>query len=222
MDAKSPDVVPYDDPRWRLADHLDAVKLQQDVVAENAAQWHRLQLIIEAEARAQAKLDAIRAQDADELASQLVNPTGLHETANHDALGEADWELARAKREADVARACTAAVSERSSAAVQRLEALKRETLPLAVAVMIEEAPALAADIAAETARLQAKHARLWGLRDFIGETDSLRRLLPDIPMPVHPDAVHPARADIVRQSDAWRNYAGRLVADTAAVFGEE
>lgn len=222
MDAKSPDVVPYDDPRWRLADHLDAVKLQQDVVAENAAQWHRLQLIIEAEVRAQAKLDAIRAQDADELASQLVNPTGLHETANHDALGEADWELARAKREADVARACTAAVSERSSAAVRRLEALKCETLPLAAAIMTEEAAVLAAEIVADTARLQAKHARLWGLRDFVGETESLKRLLPDVPMPVYPDAVQPTRADIVRQSVAWRSYAGRLIADTAVIFDEE
>ncbi|MGA7676142.1 MAG: hypothetical protein WCA78_13995 [Rhizomicrobium sp.] len=222
MDANSPDIVPYDDPRWRLADHLDAIKLQQDVVAENAAQWRRLQLIIEAEARAQAKLDAIRAQDADELASQLVNPTGLHETANHDALGEADWELARAKREADVAKACMAAVSERSTVAVQRLEALKHETFPLAVAVMIEEVPALAAEIGAETERLKAKHARLWGLRDFIGEIDSLRRLLPDVPVPIHPDTIQPTRADIVCQSEAWRSYAGRLVADTAAEFDEE
>jgi hypothetical protein len=222
MDANSPDTVPYDDPRWRLADHLDAVKLQQGVVAENSAQWRRLQLIIEAEARAQAKLDAIRAQDADELASQLVNPTGLHETANHDALGEADWELARAKREADVARACMAAVSERSTAAVQRLEALKRGTLPLAVAVMIEEVPALAAEIGAETERLKVKHARLWGLRDYVGEIASLRHLLPDVPVPVHPDTIQPTRADIVRQSEAWRSYAGRLVADTAAEFDEE
>ena len=55
------------------------------------------------------------------------------------ALGEADWELARAKREADVARACTAAVS----AAVARNEASAASPRPTALVSAICLMPAV-------------------------------------------------------------------------------
>jgi predicted RecB family endonuclease len=208
--------------RHGLSQHLRSIKDQRDAVDEQRAQWRRLQAIKQAEIDARAKLDAIRARDEKELADQLANPTGLHVTVDHDTMVEAELEFARATREAAVARACEAEVSARSTAAVRKLEALERQTTVLTAKVLAEEASAIATEIAADSARLRVKHARLVGLEDFIAETESIRHFHALVPAPVHPDAIFPAPDEVRREAEAWRRFALRVTADPTANFEQE
>jgi hypothetical protein len=217
---QEPDIVP--DPRWELMVHLQAIAKRRADYQEIVEQHRRLRELVKAEADAQAKLDAIKRQDAQELAELLVNPKGLHETADHEAQGEAEWELMRAKREADVARACEPAVIERQAGASRQIAALEQQ-VPLMVAdIMLDDAHALVAEINADAKRLRAKYARLWGLRRHAGDTPAIRKLLLEgLPLPIHPDNVAPNLGELITAAERWRGYAARLAADPDAEFKE-
>jgi hypothetical protein len=207
------------DPRWTLMEWLQAIKAKRAEYQEAEGQRQRLRGLIEAEAVAQAKVDALKQRDVQDLAEQLVNPTGLHITVDHGAQGEAEWDLMRARREADVARACEPAVIERMAASSREIAAIEERTLPMAVEIMLDDARALAAEIDADARRLRGKYARLWGLRRYLGDTPAVLKRLEDMPAPTHPDHVDPDVGELVIAAEAWRRYATRLVADPDAEF---
>ncbi len=213
------DIVP--DPRWQLSEHLDSVREQQEARQDVIKQHDRLQVIIRAEAEAQARVDALKARDIQELAAQLENPTGLHVLVDHCDQAEAEWDAARAKREADVARACMPAVTARLTQADEAAALLEGRTDALVARVMLDEAAALAAEIARGVQHLRAKYARLYGLRRFMGETPALQKRAVDLSLPVHPDHVAPGPRDLLEAADAWRRYARTLSADPEAQFKE-
>lgn len=214
--------VPTSEARLRLAAHLSHVKKLQVAHDDVVAQWRRLQAIKKDEAMWQARLDAVKARDARELAAELVNPKGVLINANHQAIGEVEWELNRAKREADVARACEPDVDARQAAASETLDQAQRRTLPLAAVVLVEEAQTLASEIAEDTARLRAKHARIHGLRRFLADSPAdLVRLVAGVPALPHPDTALPDNPEINREASSWREYADRLRADASATRKE-
>lgn len=221
MNANTQKLATVDDPRWLLSEHLEAIVHQRAAHQEVCAQHQRLQTFLKAEADAQARVDALKRRDAQELAEQLVNPTGLHITVDHGDQGDAELELMRARREADVARACAAAVVARVTESAQRVTALEKRTLSLVTAVVIDEGCALAAEIDADAKRLRAKYARLWGLRRYVGDTEAIRHRLDDVRLSTHPDHIAPDVAEQFAASDAWRSYAARLPADPEAEFTE-
>lgn len=197
--TQEPDTVP--DPRWDLMVHLEAITKKGADYQEIVAQHRRLQELMKAQTHAQAKLDAIKRQDAEELAEPLVNPKWLRGTAKHEAQGEAEWELMRAKREADVARTCEPAVIERQAESSRQIAALEQQ-VPLMVAdIMLDDAHALMAEINADARRLRAKYARLWGLRRHAGVTPAIRkRLLEGLPLPFTPTTLRPSWASSSRR----------------------
>lgn len=213
---------PLSSSRQRLVAHLDAVKRQREEVSDVAAQWRRLQAIKQAETNAREKLAVVKARDAAELAEQLVRPTGLHVIADHEELGHAEFEVGRTGREADVARACEAEVVERQTTAHRQLQELETRTAQLAARIAVEEANAIAADIGTTADGLRGKYARLWGMKNLIGETETLRALQEQVPFPMHPDSIQPAGADVFREAATWRRYIERLALDPKAKFQEE
>lgn len=192
--------VPTSEARLRLTAHLHRVKQLQTTHDDACAQWRRLQWIKDEELRWQKKLDAVKARDAREMAEQLVNPTGLHFVADHEAQGKVEWELNRARREADVARACEPDVNARQAEAGQALADAQRQTLPLAAAVLIDEAKAIASEITEDTVRLRAKHARVQGLRRYLADAQ-LFGLLTGIPAVAHPDTIFPENPETNREA---------------------
>ena len=213
------DAVP--NPRQLLMGHLDAIAKKRAEHQEVAAQHRRLQAFLRAEAEARAKVDAIRQRDVRELAEQLVNPTSLHIAVDHCAQSEAESELSRARREADVARACEPAVAERITESSRQIAAFQQRTILLVAEIMIEEAQTLAAEINVDAKRLRAKYARLGGLRRHIGDTPPIRKKLDDLPLPTHPDHIIPDIGELMAAADAWRGYAARLTADPDAELKE-
>ena len=221
MSTRSQPTVSVMDGRRRLSDHLDAIKRQRNVYDEAQAQDRRLHQILKAEADAKTKLDSVRARDASELAEQLANPTGRHLAVNHCDQVELEWDLAEATREADAARACRTAVLEHLSEISRQIAALEQRSQVLAIEVMIEESRALAAEVNAEAKRLRAKYARLWALRNYVGDTPAVRRRFDDVPLPAHPDHIAPDGSELWSAYERWRAYAVRLAVDPRAEFKE-
>jgi hypothetical protein len=213
------DTVPA--PRWLLMKHLDSIAERRPEHQEIVAQHRRLQAFVKAEADAQARVDALKQRDVRELAEQLVNPAGLHITVDHCDQSDAELDLARARREADVARACEPAVIERITVSSRQAAALEQRTILLVTDVMIDEGAALVAEINADAKRLRAKYARLWGLRRHMGDTPPIRKRLDGLPLPTHPDHIAPDPGELMATAEAWRGYAARLAADADAEFKE-
>ncbi len=207
--------------RQELAGLLDAVERARATLDEIHAQQRRLDGIKQAEASAKAKLDAIRQRDTRELSDQLVNPTGLHITFDHTENAEAERELARATREADVARACEPEVKVRMSERGRRLADLTAGVAHHAADVMLEEADAIIREIDADAEELRAKYARLWGLRVFLAEA-KLYRPLERMAAPIHPDNVCPSQADVNLAAPMWAKFAAHLAADPAARLDDQ
>jgi hypothetical protein len=207
--------------RQELAGLLQAVERGRASLEEIHAQHRRLGFIKQAEASAKAKLDAIRERDARDLSDQLVNPAGLHITVDHTESAEAELELARATREADVARACEPEVTERLMQSGRRLAELQASVPERAAEVMLEEAAEIIGEIDADAAKLRAKYARLWGLRAFLGDA-KLYRPLERMAAPIHPDNVCPSPAEVNSAAPVWAEVASRLATDPAACLDDQ
>lgn len=202
--------------RQELAGLLDAVEHSRAALEDIQAQQRRLDCIKQAEAGAKAKLGAIRERDARELSDQLVNLTGSHFTVDHSESAEAERELTRATREADVARACEPEVRERLAQTGRRLAELDANVADRAAEVMLEEAAGIISEIDADAAKLRAKYARLWGLRVFLADA-KLYRPLERMAAPIHPDNVCPSQADVNLAAPMWAQLAARLAVNPVA-----
>lgn len=209
------------DPRWELMEHLDEIAKKRAEYEDIVIQHRRLQAIMKAETDAQAWLDELKQRNIRELAEELVNPTHLHITVGHCDQGDAEFDLVRAKREAEVARACEPAVIGRLAESSQQISALEQRTVLMVADVLIDDAGALAAEINADVKRIRAKYARLWGLRRHIGDNPLIVKRLEVFPLPTHPDHIAPDPGELMAAAEAWRGYAARLAADPDAEFKE-
>lgn len=216
--AQELDTVP--DPRWELMVHLNAIAKKCAEHGEIAAEHERLQVFMKAEAKAQARVHAIRERAARELAEHLASPDGPRATVDHAEQVEAERELAHAAREADAARACESKVLERMAAAGAQTAALEWHTIHKVADVMLDDAAELAAEIDADARRLRAKYAKLWGLRRYLADTPKILKRLEDVPAPFHPDNVAPDLGELMVTAEAWRYYGERLRVDADAEFG--
>lgn len=203
--------------RRTLSETLEAIAAKRAEYQEVNAQQTRLRELLKAEADALAKLDAIKQNDAQALAEQLLSQTAPTAKLDHRKQSAAENELLRARRDADVARACQPAVAERAAAASAELAALEGRALRLAVEVMIEDARVMAAEIERDARRLRAKYAGLWSLRRYLGDTPAVLKRLEAAPQALHPDHVAPEIGELIAGAEAWRRYAARLVADPEA-----
>ena len=221
MKPESPKTAVAVDPRQLLMEHMEAIAKKRAVHEEIVAQHRRLQALFKAEAEAQAKMEGIRRRDAQELAAQLVNETVPHITGDHWEQSAAELELSRARREADAARACEPAVTDRLAESSRQIDALEWRKALLVAGVLIAEGETLAAEINAEAKRLRPKYARLWGLRRYVGNTEAIRRKQDAIPLPTHPDHISPDGAELFHAEEAWCAYAAKLPINPDAKFKE-
>lgn len=207
---------PVSDARLDLAGLLDAIKRVRADIDEGLAQLRRLDGIKQAEANVRVKLDAIKQRDVRELSDQLINPTGLHITVDHFESTETEWEFDRARREADVARACEPEVNKRLADANGRLAELEAGVIQRAADIALEEAELIAREIDADAARLRAKYACLWGLWVFLGDA-KLYRHAERAARANHPDNICPSGSEVHRAAPIWRKFTERLASDPAA-----
>ncbi len=207
--------------RQGLANLLLAIEHDRADVDEVTAQVRKLGCIKQAELSARERLDAIRQRDVRELSAQLVNPTGPRVVVDHDELAEAERELARATREADVARACEPEVMERLAQTNGGLAEMSARVPERAADVMLEQAAQIAAEIEADAVKLRTKYARLWSLKAFLGDA-KLYRHAERAPSVSYPDNICPDVAEVHRAAPMWQGLAGRLASDPAACLNDQ
>jgi hypothetical protein len=208
--------------RSQLAAHHQALATARAEYQDAVAQHRRLRSFVDLEANAQAKLDAIKHRNAKLLAEQISSADSPRTaTVDHREQGNAEDLMARAKREADAARACEPALIERMAQFSRHIDALQQQTSLLAANIMLGDAAGLAAEINSEARKLRTKYAKLWGLRRHVGDTPAIRKRLDDLPVPIHPDNVAPDPGEVTTAAANWHGYAVRLAADPNAEFKE-
>jgi hypothetical protein len=150
--------------RAKLAAHLDRIDDAASVASDFDSQFKRLRTIVEAEKQALARLEQVRADQAQDLAD-AVREGKMIPGNNTDDLSDAEHAVRVAQRDADAARRVLPGIEPQLNAARAEVNRLNALTPPLVAQVLVDESSRIAKEMMADTERLRKKAATVWGLR---------------------------------------------------------
>ncbi len=153
--------------RAALASHMDHVDDALAVLADVEQQRARFKGLMEAERQALSKLEAVKAEQADDMAD-AVREGKMLPGNNTDEIAEAEHAVRVAKRDADSARIVIPRLDAQHADSLRAVNQLKSLAPPLIGQVLVEESARLGRDVMAETERLRARAATIWGLRKLM------------------------------------------------------